>query len=224
MLVYNYTLRSSVVLLVGMFTLFVPRKQDSMYSAFVRLCDYKIELLVVFFDNLYFVTSLGKCTESVLFKSSLMFFHVFFHGFLCHFFFFAYNFFNASLLLKFSSRPRMARRIGRLSRQGTSEELPELKEVTGEVGCQVTVEDVDGGDVDVVDDTGKKRKTPQEDEAEREKAAQRQIMAIQELVDTERSFLKHLELCTTIIRSNLQRLQVGLLLTFVMIPHLSMVT
>lgn len=116
----------------------------------------------------------------------------------------------------------MERRFGRLSRQGTSEELPELKEVAGEVSCQipaVAVEDVDGNVGDVEEDTGRKRKTAEEEAAERERAALKQIMAIQELVDTERNYLKHLELCTTTIRSNLQKLQVGPLLTSVVMLH-----
>ncbi|MCJ8734238.1 hypothetical protein PDJAM_G00233020 [Pangasius djambal] len=106
----------------------------------------------------------------------------------------------------------MARRIGRLSRQGTSEELPELKEVTGEVTCQipvVAVEDVDGAveDSSSNEEEDRKRKTAQEEAAERERAAQKQIMAIQELVDTERNYLKHLQICTVTIRSNLQKIQ-----------------
>ncbi|KAB5571408.1 hypothetical protein PHYPO_G00224650 [Pangasianodon hypophthalmus] len=106
----------------------------------------------------------------------------------------------------------MARRVGRLSRQGTSEELPELKEVAGEVTYQipvVAVEDVDGAVEDSAnnEEEDRKRKTAQEEAAQRERAAQKQIMAIQELVDTERSYLKHLQICTVTIRSNLQKIQ-----------------
>lgn len=131
-------------------------------------------------------------------------------------------FLNASVFLQLSSSLNMARRNGRLSRQGTSEEIPELKEVAGEVTSQipvVAVEDVDGDVGDVDEDTGSKRKTAQETAAERERAAQRQVMAIEELVDTERNYLKHLELCTNTIRSNLQKLQVGVLLTFIVRGH-----
>ncbi|XP_076877954.1 rho guanine nucleotide exchange factor 37 [Brachyhypopomus gauderio] len=56
----------------------------------------------------------------------------------------------------------------------------------------------------------------EEDEAEvkraegatdQEKAAHKQFMAIQELVDTERNYLRNLQICTGIIRANLQQLQ-----------------
>ncbi|XP_052429941.1 rho guanine nucleotide exchange factor 37 [Carassius gibelio] len=43
--------------------------------------------------------------------------------------------------------------------------------------------------------------------AARERAAQRQLMTIEELVQTERNYLKHLHLCTVTIHSNLQKLQ-----------------
>ncbi|KAJ8254983.1 hypothetical protein GJAV_G00199600 [Gymnothorax javanicus] len=50
-----------------------------------------------------------------------------------------------------------------------------------------------------------------EQEAERakarEKAAQKQFLATEELVTTERNYLRQLQLCTTIIRSSLQKLQ-----------------
>ncbi|XP_060784026.1 rho guanine nucleotide exchange factor 37 [Neoarius graeffei] len=106
----------------------------------------------------------------------------------------------------------MQRRTGRLSSRGTSEELPELKEVAGEVRCQipvVAVEDVDGAVEDSAENeevnTG--RKTAQEEAAQKERAAQKQIMAIQELVDTERNYLKHLQICAVTIRGNLQKLE-----------------
>lgn len=125
----------------------------------------------------------------------------------------------------------MQRRIGRLSRKGTSEELPELKEVAGEERCQipvVAVEDVDRAVEDSAkneeENTGRKRKTAQEEAAEKERAAQRQIMAIQELVDTERNYLKYLQICTVTIRGNLQKLQVGPLLTFVVTFHVIITT
>ncbi|XP_028816658.1 rho guanine nucleotide exchange factor 37 isoform X1 [Denticeps clupeoides] len=44
----------------------------------------------------------------------------------------------------------------------------------------------------------------------RERAAQKQLMAIEELVHTEKNYLKHLQLCTVTIRSNLQKLQPSL--------------
>lgn len=123
----------------------------------------------------------------------------------------------------------MEHRFGRLSRQGTSEELPELKEEDGEVGCQipvVTVEDVDRvfDNANEEGDTGRKRKTAQEEAAERERAAQKQVMAIQELVETERNYLKNLQVCSVTIRSNLQKLQVGPLLAFVVTFHLIIAT
>ncbi|KAM9470424.1 rho guanine nucleotide exchange factor 37 isoform 1-T4 [Clarias gariepinus] len=104
----------------------------------------------------------------------------------------------------------MDRRKARLSRRETSEELPELKEVPGEVPG-ITVQDVDGVFEDSVqneeEEAGSKRKTAHEEAAEKEKEAQRQIMAIKELVDTEGSYLKHLQICTFTIRGNLQKLQ-----------------
>ncbi|KAF5893847.1 rho guanine nucleotide exchange factor 37-like, partial [Clarias magur] len=104
----------------------------------------------------------------------------------------------------------MDRRIARLSRRETSEELPELKEVPGEVPG-ITVQDVDEAFEASVEneeeDAGSTTKTAQEEAAEKEKQAQRQIMAIKELVDTEGSYLKHLQICTFIIRGNLQKLQ-----------------
>lgn len=117
----------------------------------------------------------------------------------------------------------MEHRFGRLSRQGTSEELPELKEVDGEVGCQIPVVTVEDGVFDNVneeEDTGRKRKTAQEEAAERVRAAQKQVMAIQELVETERNYLRNLQVCSVTIRSNLQKLQVGPLLAFVVTFHL----
>lgn len=44
--------------------------------------------------------------------------------------------------------------------------------------------------------------------AARERDAQRQLMSIDELVQTERNYLKHMQLCTVTINSNLQKLQV----------------
>ncbi|KAK3535843.1 hypothetical protein QTP70_021156 [Hemibagrus guttatus] len=112
------------------------------------------------------------------------------------------------------SRSGIGRRFGRLSRQGTSEELPELKEVAEEERSQipvVTVEDVDDPVEDSSEnkeqDNGGKRKTTEEEAAERERKAQRQSMAIKELVDTERNYLKHLQICTVTIRRNLEELQ-----------------
>lgn len=125
----------------------------------------------------------------------------------------------------------MAHQTGRLSRQGKSEELPELEKVAEEVRCQIPVIAVEDVDRDVEnsaenehEDMGRKRKTAQEEASERERAAQKQVMAIQELVDTERNYLKHLQLCTVTIRCNLQKLQVGLLLTLLVTFHLIIVT
>lgn len=124
------------------------------------------------------------------------------------------------------SRSGIERRLGRLSRQGTSEELPELKEVAEEERNQipvVTVEDVedpvDDSSKNKEEDNGGKRKTKEEEAAERERKAQRQSMAIQELVDTERNYLKHLQICTVTIRRNLEKLQVDLLLTVSSNPY-----
>lgn len=153
---------------------------------------------------------LGKCTAS-FFISVVLYFWCFCLSL----------FFNAYLNFCVSSaiNPGMDRRKARLSRRETSEELPELKEVPGEVPG-ITVQDVDGVFEDSVqneeEEAGGKRKTAQEEAAEKEKEAQRQIMAIKELVDTEGSYLKHLQICTFTIRGNLQKLQVGLILALVL--------
>uniref|UniRef100_A0A673MV12 Rho guanine nucleotide exchange factor (GEF) 37 n=1 Tax=Sinocyclocheilus rhinocerous TaxID=307959 RepID=A0A673MV12_9TELE len=57
------------------------------------------------------------------------------------------------------------------------------------------------------DEEERKARAAAEEAAARERAAQRQLMAIEELVQTERNFLKHLQLCTVTIHSNLQKLQ-----------------
>ncbi|KAL1262492.1 hypothetical protein QQF64_007757, partial [Cirrhinus molitorella] len=57
------------------------------------------------------------------------------------------------------------------------------------------------------DEEERKAQAAAEEAAARERAAQRQLMAIEELVQTERNYLKHLQLCTVTIHSNLQKLQ-----------------
>ncbi|XP_026859372.2 rho guanine nucleotide exchange factor 37 [Electrophorus electricus] len=57
------------------------------------------------------------------------------------------------------------------------------------------------------DEEEKKRTAAAEQAAAREGAAQRQLMATQELVDTERNYLRNLRVCTVDIRGNLQKLQ-----------------
>lgn len=58
------------------------------------------------------------------------------------------------------------------------------------------------------DEEERKARAAAEEAAARERAAQRQHMTVEELVQTERNYLKHLELCTVTIHSNLQKLQV----------------
>ncbi len=58
------------------------------------------------------------------------------------------------------------------------------------------------------DEEERKARAAAEEAAARERAAQRQLMVIEELVQTERNYLKHLQLCTVTIHSNLQKLQV----------------
>ncbi len=58
------------------------------------------------------------------------------------------------------------------------------------------------------DEEERKARAAAEEAAARERAAQRQLMATEELVQTERNYLKHLQLCTVTIHSNLQKLQV----------------
>uniref|UniRef100_A0A8C2FKS5 Rho guanine nucleotide exchange factor (GEF) 37 n=1 Tax=Cyprinus carpio TaxID=7962 RepID=A0A8C2FKS5_CYPCA len=57
------------------------------------------------------------------------------------------------------------------------------------------------------DEEERKARAAAEEAAARERAAQRQLMVIEELVQTERNYLKHLQLCTVTIHSNLQKLQ-----------------
>lgn len=58
------------------------------------------------------------------------------------------------------------------------------------------------------DEEERKARAAAEEAAARERAAQRQHMTVEELVQTERNYLKHLQLCTVTIHSNLQKLQV----------------
>lgn len=54
-----------------------------------------------------------------------------------------------------------------------------------------------------------KKKSEEEAAAAKERAAQRQLLAIEELVQSERNYLRLLQVSTVTIRSNLQKLQVG---------------
>lgn len=53
-----------------------------------------------------------------------------------------------------------------------------------------------------------KRKLEEEEAAAKERATQRQLLAIEELVQSERNYLRLLQVSTVTIRSNLQKLQV----------------
>ncbi|XP_051505864.1 rho guanine nucleotide exchange factor 37-like [Myxocyprinus asiaticus] len=53
----------------------------------------------------------------------------------------------------------------------------------------------------------RKARAAAEEATSRDRAAQRQFMAIEEMVQTERNYLKHLQLCTVTIHNNLQKLQ-----------------
>ncbi|XP_073777950.1 rho guanine nucleotide exchange factor 37 isoform X2 [Danio rerio] len=57
------------------------------------------------------------------------------------------------------------------------------------------------------DEEERKARVAAEEAAARERAAQRQLMAIEEMVHTEKNYLKHLQICTVTINSNLQKLQ-----------------
>nr|XP_055033372.1 rho guanine nucleotide exchange factor 37 isoform X1 [Misgurnus anguillicaudatus] len=57
------------------------------------------------------------------------------------------------------------------------------------------------------DDEERKARAAAEEAAAKERATQRQLMAIEELVYTERNYLKNLQLCTVTIHSNLRKLQ-----------------
>ncbi|XP_062855711.1 rho guanine nucleotide exchange factor 37 [Trichomycterus rosablanca] len=112
---------------------------------------------------------------------------------------------------KLPGPPGMERGIGRLIRQVTPEETTEdLNEVTGETKGQIpvviVVDGTDGADSNE-EEAERKRKAEADQTAAKEREAQRQIMAMQELMDSERSYLKHLQICTVTIRYNLQQLQ-----------------
>lgn len=53
-----------------------------------------------------------------------------------------------------------------------------------------------------------KKKSEEEEAAAKERQAQRQQLAVEELVESERNYLRMLQLSTVTIRSNLQKLQV----------------
>ncbi|XP_065127507.2 rho guanine nucleotide exchange factor 37 isoform X2 [Paramisgurnus dabryanus] len=57
------------------------------------------------------------------------------------------------------------------------------------------------------DDEERKARAAAEEAAAKERATQRQLMSIEELVYTERNYLKNLQLCTVTIHSNLRKLQ-----------------
>lgn len=55
-----------------------------------------------------------------------------------------------------------------------------------------------------------RKKSEEEEAASKERAAQRQMLSIEELVQSERNYLRLLQVSTVTIRSNLQKLQVGM--------------
>lgn len=63
--------------------------------------------------------------------------------------------------------------------------------------------------VEEEDEEERKARAAAEEAAARERSAQRQLMAIEEMVQTEKNYLKHLQICTATINSNLQKLQVN---------------
>ncbi|KAI2656734.1 Rho guanine nucleotide exchange factor 37 [Labeo rohita] len=83
------------------------------------------------------------------------------------------------------------------------EEIEEEKEGTKEVDDTLD----EAAEEEEEDEEEKKARAAAEETAARERAAQRQLMAIEELVQTERNYLKHLQLCTVTIHSNLQKLE-----------------
>lgn len=85
----------------------------------------------------------------------------------------------------------------------TEEEIGEEKE-----GAKEMDDTLDEPAEEEEDEEERKARAAAEEAAARERAAQRQLMVIEELVQTERNYLKHLQLCTVTIHSNLQKLQV----------------
>ncbi|XP_064184107.1 rho guanine nucleotide exchange factor 37 [Anguilla rostrata] len=68
-------------------------------------------------------------------------------------------------------------------------------------------EEAEDGESAAVRATREAERAKAEAAAAREKAAQRQFLTMEELVSTERSYLRHLQLATVTIRGNLQKLQ-----------------
>ncbi|KAI1899044.1 hypothetical protein AGOR_G00078630 [Albula goreensis] len=89
------------------------------------------------------------------------------------------------------------------------EEEEEEAEEKEEVKVEKRVEDEEEEEEEVSAEKAAEeaRRAEAEVAAAREKAAQKQFLAIEELVGTERNYLRNLQLSTVTIRSNLQRLQ-----------------
>ncbi|XP_041918012.1 rho guanine nucleotide exchange factor 37 [Alosa sapidissima] len=83
---------------------------------------------------------------------------------------------------------------------GGAEESPPSEEATGEEEEPTKEEEKEMS-------AEEKERLASEQAAARERAAQRQVMAMEELIHTERTYLKHLQLCTVTIRDNLQKIQ-----------------
>ncbi|XP_051514813.1 rho guanine nucleotide exchange factor 37-like isoform X2 [Myxocyprinus asiaticus] len=84
------------------------------------------------------------------------------------------------------------------------------EEIAGEMGEQKGGKEMDGTmeePTEEEDEEEKKAQAAAEEAAARERTAQRQVMAIEEMVQTERNYLKHLQLCTVTVHNNLQKLQ-----------------
>ncbi|XP_066505225.1 rho guanine nucleotide exchange factor 37 isoform X2 [Hoplias malabaricus] len=90
--------------------------------------------------------------------------------------------------------------------------IKEVREVAGQVrGPRTVVEMVEEMEIDdeadEEEEEAERKKVVAEQAAARERAAQRQLMAIQEMLETEKNYLKHLQICTVTIRGNLQKMQ-----------------
>ncbi|KAA0709214.1 Rho guanine nucleotide exchange factor 37 [Triplophysa tibetana] len=82
-----------------------------------------------------------------------------------------------------------------------------LEEENGEQTEEAKEMDDTVGEPAEEEEEERKARAAAEEAAARERAAQRQLMAIEELVHTERNYLKNLQLCTVTIHNNLQKLQ-----------------
>lgn len=90
-------------------------------------------------------------------------------------------------------------------------EPPEPEDTSpSEVGTKRSSQDSFPEDGSVLEETSAQeaRRKSEEEEAAKERSAQKQLLAVEELVQSERNYLRMLQVCTVTIRSNLMKLQV----------------